>query len=206
MAAPTKPSAGKTPAEKISAKLKRVAAVYDGRGGRAASASRTKPTPDDLYLAELYTARRRRLDPMFEPTGGLRVEMIALRRLLDLRKVGQGLWPAYMDFAFEAFPAITKGRCAWPPAKNAAAASMVESYVAELGVRKLNTKRAARMLRAAGFDDVPLASVITVVRRAAMEGVSATKGLEAPNPRTIEAVAWLASRLHEVGYDDGGEG
>lgn len=156
---------------------------------------------DARYLLALYVAERRRLQPTYDPMGPRPLEdMLRLRgALLDLN-VPRESWCAYVQFSFDEISRRTAGRVAFPPTPNVAARGEVDRYVCSLVARKLDAPKAKRMLRAAGFSDVNLSKVLSIVDSAARAGVA--PGDLDPSATTRErlAVEWLAPRLRAVGY------
>jgi hypothetical protein len=187
------------------ASLRKLAAVYSApattKGGRPVAA-RKVASPEDLLLLDAYTARRRRLDPLYEPRPGDRVHMAKLARLLRAAGVPVDDWRGYMDWTFGKAKAASQGRLAFPPPAMAAAPGMVDNYMAEHvathGARRLDVDKAERMLHGAGYRDVYVPMVVDVARLPSVRrGGPLPDGLDA---RTQDAVRWLAPRIAEVGY------
>lgn len=149
------------------------------------------------YLGELYTSRRRRLEPEYNPPPGLRRDLAKLLAGLTRVRLGRKHWPLYLDFCFKAFPRFAP--LAFPPARAVAGEALLDSYLASLGRRKLDLRRAAAMLAAAGYGDLP-AWVVADMARSEAASPGALAGIE--DRRFAEAAAWLRERLDEVGYAD----
>lgn len=183
-------------------KTKALVQVFVGEAPRGRKTSRTA-TPDDLYFMELYTARRRRIDPEYEPSPGHRKVLGEARRRMEKHyHLSRKDWPLYLNWLFEAVRGIPGMRCAFPPVNRVGADGFLDKYVASLGRRPMDIDHAGEMLRGAGFGDVPPWVVVSLARDAASEGGAIPAGIK---PRTREAVEWLLPRLNRVGYVGGEE-
>lgn len=183
-------------------RTKALVQVFVGEAPRGRKASRTA-TPDDLYFVELYTARRRRIDPEYELSAGHRKVLGEARRKMEKHyHLSRTDWPLYLNWLFEVVRGIPGMRCAFPPVNRVGADGFLDRYVASLGRRPMDLDRAGAMLRGAGFDDVVPWVVVSLARDASADGGNIPDGVK---PRTRAAVEWLLPRLDKVGYV-GGEG
>jgi hypothetical protein len=178
-------------------RLKRVVEVFGCR-----QPTPRKATPADgvevRLLAEGYVARRRRVDPEYEPRPGDYTAFIQAHAYLKARMINPDQYGDYLDNLFERFARIANGSI--PPARMIKAEGFVEPWVCSLGRRPLNVTRARRMLVSAGFGDIDQVVVTNIARHVAEAGGAVPEGLK---PRDREAVEWLLPRLGEVGYLSG---
>ena len=152
---------------------------------------------DDLFLAALYERKRQGIDPLYE-AGERTHDIMNLRkaaRALKARRIHPRWWPDYVDWIWEKFSEVTKGRGTFPPSNLLASPWYLDNYQSERPQR-LNVPRARAMLVQAGHKDVPAGVVISVCRDMLKKG-SIPVGL---SEEIRSAVRWLAPRLREVGY------
>lgn len=158
---------------------------------------REKITPDDEYLFRLYSARRVRIDVAW--SGGRCPKKIAdARRLLVRHHVEKPQFAAYLDWLFENFPKWSKEKLHSPPIGIVASQSVIDSFVATLGERPLNWRRAVEILAEGGFADVNVFVALDVAKiaRAKNRDPRTLRGLDGRYP---DAVAYLLERYAEIG-------
>ena len=180
--------------DKTHTHLKKLAEVYS-----VDKRTRRRNTEDDRLFLEAYTARRRRIDPLYEPSRKDLDNMAKARRVLASRHVPKTRFREYLDFVFERFPIVTGGRAQYPPTRTIGAEGFVDRFASELPPRRLNFKRAARSLTSAGFGDVNPEVVLDLVKRSLKAGGVIPSGL---GDRYRQAVEWLINRIDSIGYEE----
>lgn len=159
---------------------------------------------DVEYLLALYRVRRWAIDPMWRPGHKSTSDLARAVGLLRGSSVCQARWGLYLDWLFDRMPAITNDRLAFPFTKHVCSPNQVDAYVATLGGRKLDFKRARAMLSAAGFtiSGVDMDHVVGAAK-AVRDGVTTLAGLEGPQAdRLRPAVGWILERFDQIGYVD----
>ena len=179
-----------------------------GRGNRVAREAGAGTPPQELradtdldaLLLDAYRSRRRRVDPTYDPPRA-HAEVIHRARIeFQKRGLPTDRWGDYLDDLFERFPVVTRGECLVPPARVIAADGFLDRFLATLPPRKLDTARALRMLRTAGFGDLGdhLITAITIAREVRTEGAEALDDDGIPS-RMRAAILWTLEHFDEIG-------
>jgi len=155
------------------------------------------PDLDVYFLVDLYVSRRVRIEPLYRIGSGETTALAEAVRSLRGSKIPRSYWASYLDHVFEVFPLITQGRADIPTTAFVKSDKVIGNWSAEHGPRKRDLVKARNLLRANGFGDTRPGVVLSFT----LDVEKDPKVLRTITPaRYQEAVAFLFSRLPEIGY------
>ena len=174
---------------------KALKSIRTGRdpGGRP----RLGPDVDVDFFVESYVSRRARIEPLYQIGFGETASLAEAVKGLRAKRIPRSYWADFLDHVFEVFRAITSGRADVPPASFVKSDKVIGNWSAEHGPRKRDLVKARNLLRANGFGDTRPGVVLSFT----LDVEKDPKVLRTITPaRYQEAVAFLFSRLPEIGY------